>query len=169
MAPTVSGVAFAILAALCVGGAVGMLVARNIVHAAFWLLEVTIASAGLFLLLDADYVAIVQLLVYAVAVAILMIFSIMITLRRIEDAVRPRDFSAVAAALSTVFCASMLWVLRAFPQAPSQELPAVAPDVAALGKLLFSAQGWSLPFEIASLILTAALVGAVWWTKEGDE
>ena len=100
MAPTVSGVAFAILAALCVGGAVGMLVSKNIVHAAFWLLEVTIASAGLFLLLDADYVAIVQLLVYAVAVAILLIFSIMITLRRIEDAVRPRDFSAVAAALS---------------------------------------------------------------------
>jgi NADH:ubiquinone oxidoreductase subunit 6 (subunit J) len=35
--------------------------------------------------------------------------------------------------------------------------------------MLFSAKGWSLPFEIASLILTAALLGAVWWTKEGEE
>ncbi|MGE5433156.1 MAG: NADH-quinone oxidoreductase subunit J, partial [Candidatus Doudnabacteria bacterium] len=108
-------------------------------------------------------------LVYAVAVAILMIFSIMITLRRLDDAVRPRDFSAVAAALSAVFCAAMLWAVRAFPVGHAQPLPAVAPDIASFGKLLFSAQGWSLPFEIASLILTAALVGAVWWTKEGDE
>ena len=169
MSATVPFIPFVILSALVVGCAAMMVFSRNVVHAAFWMLAAMVSTAGLYLLLSAEFLAIVQLLVYAVAVAILMIFSIMITLRRIEDAVRPRDFSAVAAALSTVFCASMLWVLRAFPQAPSQELPAVAPDVAALGKLLFSAQGWSLPFEIASLILTAALVGAVWWTKEGDE
>lgn len=169
MTETVSGIAFGVLAFLCVGGAIGMVVSKNIVHAAFWLLEVTVAAAGVFLLLDADYVAIVQLLVYAVAVAILMIFSIMITLRRIEDAVRPRDFSAVAAALSALFCAGILWTVHAFPAVHAQPLPAVAPDVAAFGKLLFSAEGWSLPFEIASLILTAALIGAVWWTKEGDE
>jgi NADH:ubiquinone oxidoreductase subunit 6 (subunit J) len=148
-----------------------MLYTKNIVHAAFWLLEVSIAAAGLFFLLRADYVALVQVLVYAVAVAVLMVFSIMITLRRLEDAIRPRDFSALAAAIATVFCASMVWALRGFTGHPAQPMPPYAPDVAAFGRLLFSAGGWSLPFEIASLILTAALVGAVWWTKSkaGDE
>jgi NADH:ubiquinone oxidoreductase subunit 6 (subunit J) len=168
MSETVSGIGFGILAVMCVGGAIGMLTTKNIVHSAFWLLEVALAAAGVFFLLEADYVALVQVLVYAVAVAVLMVFSIMITLRRLEDAIRPRDFSAVAAALATLFCAMMLWVVRGF-HGPAQTMPALAPDIAAFGRLMFSAHGWSLPFEIASLILTVALVGAVWWTKEGDE
>ena len=169
MSETVNGLAFAVLALLCVGGAFGMLYTRNIVHSAFWLLEVSVAAAGLFFLLNADYVALVQLLVYAVAVAVLMVFSIMITLRRIEDAVRPRDFSAIAAVLALVFCGLMIWVLRGFHSPHPQPLPTVIPDVAAFARLLFAAKGWSLPFEIASLILTAALVGAVWWTREREE
>jgi NADH-quinone oxidoreductase subunit J len=169
MSETVNGLAFGILAFLCVGGAVGMLVTDNIVHAAFWLLEVSVAAAGVFFLLQADYVALVQILVYSVAVAVLMVFSIMITLRRLEDAVRPRDFSAIAAAIAALFCAAMIYALRGLNESPVQKLPAILPDVAAFGRLLFSPTGWALPFEIASLILTAALVGAVWWTKEGDE
>jgi NADH:ubiquinone oxidoreductase subunit 6 (subunit J) len=168
MTDTVSGVAFTVLAVACVGGAIGMLTTKNIVHAAFWLLSVTVSAAGIFVLLDADYVALVQLLVYAVAVAVLMIFSIMITVRRLEDAIRPRDFSPVALALSLVFCAVMLVALRGFHGHPAT-LPAVVPDLAAFGRIMFSARGWALPFEIASLMLTAALVGAVWWTREGDE
>jgi NADH:ubiquinone oxidoreductase subunit 6 (subunit J) len=167
MTDTVNGFAFALLALACVGGAVGMLATRNILHAAFWLLEVSVAAAGLFFLLSADYVALVQLLVYAVAVAVLMVFSIMITLRRLEDAVRPRDFSAIAAALVAVFCAVMVYLLRGFHAVGTQKLTPVAPGIAEIGALMFSVKGWSLPFEIASLILTAALVGAVWWTK-GD-
>jgi NADH:ubiquinone oxidoreductase subunit 6 (subunit J) len=169
MSETVNGVAFGILAVMCVGGALGMLVSKNIVHAAFWLLEVSIAAAGLFFILNADYVALVQLLVYSVAVAVLMIFSIMITLRRLEDAIRPRDFSALAAALAVLFCAVMVFVIRGSSAHPGQRLPTVAPDVAAFGKLLFAVNGWALPFEIASLILVVALVGAVWWTKEGED
>jgi NADH:ubiquinone oxidoreductase subunit 6 (subunit J) len=169
MTDTVNGVAFAILAVMCVGGGVGMLATKNIVHAAFWLLEVSVAAAGLFFLLDADYVALVQLLVYAVGVAVLMVFSIMITLRRLEDAVRPRDFSAIAAVLATVFCGVMIYAIRGFHAAVAEKLPATPPDIAAFGTLLFSARGWALQFEIASLLLTAALVGAVWWTKLGDD
>jgi NADH-quinone oxidoreductase subunit J len=169
MSETVNGVAFVVLAFMCVGGAFGMLYTKNIVHAAFWLLEVSVAAAGLFFLLSADYVALVQLLVYAVAVAVLMVFSIMITLRRLEDAIRPRDFSALAAALAVMFCAVVVFALRGASAASGQRLPAVMPDIAAFGKLLFAVNGWALPFEIASLILVVALVGAVWWTREGDD
>ena len=168
MTDTVSGVTFVILAAAILGGAIGMLFSKNIVHSAFWLLGVSVAASGIFVLLDAEYVALVQLLVYAVAVAILMIFSIMITLRRLEDAVRPRDFSLVAFALGLAFCVGMFFVLRGF-HAPRAKFPAVTPDLLAFGKTMFSARGFSLPFEIASLMLTAALVGAVWWTREDDK
>lgn len=168
MTDTVSGVTFVILAAALLGGAIGMLFSKNIVHSAFWLLGVSVAASGIFVLLDAEYVALVQLLVYAVAVAILMIFSIMITLRRLEDAVRPRDFSLVAFALGLAFCVGMFFVLRGF-HAPTAKFPTVAPDLLAFGKTMFSARGFSLPFEIASLMLTAALVGAVWWTREDDK
>jgi NADH:ubiquinone oxidoreductase subunit 6 (subunit J) len=168
MTDTVSGITFVVLAVACLGGAVGMLTTKNIVHSAFWLLAVSVAAAGIFVLLDAEYVALVQLLVYAVAVAILMIFSIMITLRRLEDAIRPRDFSPLALALALVFCVTMFVVLRGFHW-PATKFPSVAPDLVAFGKTMFSARGWSLPFELASLMLTAALVGAVWWTREDDD
>jgi NADH:ubiquinone oxidoreductase subunit 6 (subunit J) len=167
MPSTVSGLAFWLFAALCVGGALGMLSSKNVVHAAFWLLEVSVAAAGIFFLLSADYVALVQLLVYSVAVAVLMLFTVMITLRRLEDAIRPRDFSPVAALTCVIFGGIMLFLLASFPaQTRSVGTPY---DIATIGRQLFSVRGWALPFEIASALLTAALVGAVWWTREGDE
>jgi NADH-quinone oxidoreductase subunit J len=169
MSETINGVAFGVLAFMCVGGAIGMLFTENIVHAAFWLLEVSVAAAGVFFLLSADYVALVQLLVYAVAVAVLMVFSIMITLRRLEDAVRPIDFSALAAALAVAFGSVVVFALRGFAVPAGVKMPAAAPNIAAFGRLLFSVNGWALPFEIASLILVVALVGAVWWTREGED
>lgn len=168
MLSTVNGVAFAILGAAILGGAVAMLSTRNVVHAAFWLLEVSVAAAGLYYLLGAEYVALVQLLVYAGAVAVLVIFTIMITLRRREDAIRPRDFSAIAAVLGVVFFALMALVLARYRFVPVR-MPAAVPELVAFGRLLFSVRGWALPFEITSLVLTAALVGAVWWAKEDED
>jgi NADH-quinone oxidoreductase subunit J len=168
MPSTVNGIAFGILAFATLGGAVAMLSTKNIVHAAFWLLEVSIAAAGIYFLLGADYVALVQLLVYAGAVAVLMIFTIMITLRRREDSIRPRDFSPMAAVLGVVFAVVMIYVIAGHPLRVAS-MPRVSPDLYALGRLMFSAKGWAFPFEIASLVLTAALVGAVWWAREGDE
>ena len=168
MPDTVSAIAFGILAFACVGGAVAMLATRNILHAAFWLLEVTVAAAAVFYLLDASYLALVQLLVYAGAVAVLMIFSIMITLRRREDAIRPRDFSPLGALIAVLFCSMIIVAIGGF-EVIDHRVPAEVPDLVAFGRLLFSPKGWALPFEVASLVLTAALVGAVWWSREGDE
>jgi len=166
MPDTVSSIAFGLFATLCVGGAIGMLVSKNVVHAAFWLLEVSVATAGIFFLLHADYVALVQLLVYSVAVAVLMLFTIMITLRRIEDAIRPRDFSAIAAVVGLVFGGMMLFLLSRYTWHPKSAV--FAADIASIGRQLFSLRLWALPFEIASVLLTAALVGAVWWAREDD-
>jgi len=89
MSETVNGVVFLVLSFATIGGAVMMLSTRNVVHAAFWLLEVMLATAGLYLLLSAEFLALVQVLVYAGSVTVLVIFTVMLTLRRREDAIRP--------------------------------------------------------------------------------
>jgi NADH-quinone oxidoreductase subunit J len=168
MSDTLSVVAFVALAVTMLGGAGIMLTSRNVVHAAYSLLAISIAAAGLFAMLQAHYVALIQLLIYAGAVAILNIFTIMITMRRREDAIRPRDFSLPGILLALAFfglvAVSILGGTISQVSAPSQ-----FPGIAEFGELLFSVDGWAFPFELASLVLTAALVAAVWWSREGDE
>ena len=165
MSETVNGLAFVALSVASLGGTLGMLTTRNVVHAAFWLLEVMIAIAGFYLLLAAEFMAMVQLLIYAGAVSVLMLFVVMLTLRRREDAFRPRDWSWGAAGMAALFCGLILAAVSRASMPPA-EMPFVVPDVAAFGKILFTV--WALPFEIASLVLLVALVGAVWWSKEED-
>lgn len=168
MSNTVELVLFIALSAALLGSALGMLLTRNVVHAAFWLLAVSLSSAGIFAVLKAEYVALMQLLIYAGAVAILNIFTIMITMRRREDAVRERDFSLPALLLGVSFFGLIALAILGGPLPEVQEL-AESPGLARFGEILFSPDGWALPFEIASLVLTAALIGAVWWSKEGDD
>lgn len=168
MSDHVNGIAFAALALAALGGSLGMLMSRNIVHAAYWLLEVCVATGGIYFLLEADYVAVVQLLIYAGALAILLIFTIMVTLRGPQDALRSRDLSVPAAALALVFFALVASAVVGWrPEAVA--LPDTMPTVAELGEALFDPERWALHFEVASLVLTAALVAAVLWSREGGD
>ncbi len=168
MSETVNLFAFAILSLALLGGAIGMIVAKSIMHSGFCLLGVSVAAAGIYYLLGADYVALVQLLVYAGAVSVIIIFSIMITLRRREDATRPRDFSWKALLIAVLFGAMTLVVIFSLVL-PEVSLPDAAPSFMDFSIRLFSPDGWALPFELASAVLTVALVGAVWWSgKDRD-
>jgi NAD(P)H-quinone oxidoreductase subunit 6 len=162
----VSAVAFAVLAVAMLGGALAMMLTRNVVHAAFWLLQVLVSTAGMYLLLSAEFLALVQVMVYAGAVSVLVLFVIMLTLRRREDATRPRNLSLGVAVMAAVF-AAIVALLLAPLRLPVAAPVAAAPDVAAFGQALFT--HWVLPFEIASGILLVALVGAVWWAGRGEE
>lgn len=166
MSTSVALVPFAILSALTIVCALMMLSTRNVVHAAFWMLGCMVSTAGLYLLLSAEFLAMVQLLVYAGAVAVLVLFVIMLTLRRREDAIRPADFSVPSLALAVMFAGLALMTIHTMDWASPAEMPEVAPGVAELGLELYST--WVLPFELASLVLLVALVGAVWWAKGED-
>lgn len=163
MTETVNGAVFLALSFATIGGAVMMLSTRNVVHAAFWLLEVMIATAGLYLLLSAEFLALVQVLVYAGSVSVLVLFTIMLTLRRREDAIRPFEPGWPAGVLAALFGGAVLFAAeRFFSQPRPGVMPETVPDVAAFGEKLFGT--WAVPFEIASLVLLVALVGAVWWS-----
>jgi NADH:ubiquinone oxidoreductase subunit 6 (subunit J) len=166
VASGVNALSFFVLAAGILGGSLAVMFSRNVVHAAFWLLEVLVATAGLYLLLSAEFIALVQIMVYAGAVSVLVLFVVMLTLRRREDAVRPRDLSWSVAAMAAVFAAATAASLWHLPT-PVMSAPAVLPGVAEFGHALFTR--WVLPFEIASGVLLVALVGAVWWAGRGEE
>jgi NADH-quinone oxidoreductase subunit J len=156
---------FLVLAVAVFGGALMVVLSRNVVHAAFWLLEVMMAIAGLFMLLSAGFLALVQVMVYAGAVSVLVLFTVMLTLRRREDAVRSLDLRWSAAAIAAAVLLAAGGALASFKPALAKA-PPVTPGVEAFGRALFTAR--SLPFEIASVVLLIALVGAVWWAGGGE-
>jgi NADH-quinone oxidoreductase subunit J len=157
---------FLVLAIAALGGAVMVVASRNVVHAAFWLLEVMMAVAGLFMLLSAGFLALVQVMVYAGAVSVLVLFTVMLTLRRREDAVRSLDFKWGAAGIAAAVLVAALAAIASFaPQLA--KAPTATPGVEAFGIALFTS--WALPFEIASVVLLVALVGAVWWAGGGEK
>jgi NADH:ubiquinone oxidoreductase subunit 6 (subunit J) len=160
MPEAIPAIPFVILAALTLLGAFMVVLSDNVVHAAFWVLEVMISVAALFMLLSAGYLALVQILVYAGAVSVLLIFTVMLTLRSREDAVRPLDLSWTAGAVALAVLVAAFAAISAFHPV-AEQLPAITPGVAEFGRLLFTR--WVLSFEIASVVLLIALVGAVWW------
>lgn len=163
MSEGINAVAFYFLSALTLVSVIGMLTTKSIMRSGYWLLAFSVLAAAVFFLLDANYLALVQLLVYAGAVSIIVIFSIMITVRNRDDLSRSQNLSRAALIISAIFCGVLIAIVLnlEFVQAV---MPHTAPSLVDFGKILFSPHGWALPFEIASVILTVALVGAVWWS-----
>ncbi len=144
----------------------GVVATRNIVHAALFLLAALAGVAGLFVLLYAEFLALVQLLIYGGAVIIVILFALMLTRSgeyEGETETKRRPFAAVAAALlfglmTAVFVADA----EQFNTNTRQAIP-----FRTLAEDLFAA--WAVPFEIASLVLLVALIGAVVIGRAGRE
>ncbi|MEI8166982.1 MAG: NADH-quinone oxidoreductase subunit J, partial [Chloroflexales bacterium] len=85
---TVVQIVFGLIAALIVGAAVMVVTARNVIHAALWLIASFFGVAALYMLLEAEFIAVVQILVYVGAIAILILFAIMLTRQVTGEGVR---------------------------------------------------------------------------------
>jgi NADH-quinone oxidoreductase subunit J len=152
------GVAFAALALLTVGSAGVVALAKNVMHSAVALLGTLVGVAGLYVMLAADFLAAVQVLVYVGGTLILFLFAAMLTARLEDGAVsnpslpwrglRPVIFLLVAG-FATV-AADTIWLKE-----PVNALPSTAK----LGHALLGP--YVLPFELASVVLLAGLVGAL--------
>ena len=151
-------VVFYLLATLAVVSALGVALSRNILHSAFSLLGTLAGVAGLYFLLGADFVAVVQLLVYVGGILVLILFAVLLT-REITDI----KISNLSVSLLGGVPAALLvlgLVTRICMNAPfASTAPATAPTVNRLGDALL--REYVLPFEIASVILLMALVGAM--------
>ncbi len=156
-------VIFYFIAALTVLGAMGVVLARNVVHSALFLILALLAVAGVFILLSAEFLAIVQVLIYGGAVTILILFVMMLT--RVRDTPSAaggldgpqRPFAALAAgaflAISVLAAVATDWEALG---ATEENNPVPFEE---LGEMLF--RNWAAPFEVASLVLLVALIGAI--------
>lgn len=155
-----AAVLFYVIAGIAIVAAMGTVLARNIVYAALSLIGAMVMIAGLFFMLHADFLALVQLLIYAGAVGVLLIFGLMLTNtgRPAQESKdrwqRPLAFVAAAAFLAVAGYAALStdWMRGVTPQ-----LERVPPTV--LANALF--RNWALPFELASLVLLVAMIGAI--------
>ncbi|MCE2465243.1 MAG: NADH-quinone oxidoreductase subunit J [Dehalococcoidia bacterium] len=155
-------VLFGIAAAMTLGGGLGVVATRNVVHAALFLLLSLVSVAGLYLLLFAEFLALVQVLIYGGAIIIVLLFAIMLTRTReyprISDNRQWPLAILAAGGLFAVVTAAFLW--KPAPDAEPQ-----GPGLAKLGETLFT--DWALPFEVASLVLLVALIGAIIIARAG--
>jgi NADH-quinone oxidoreductase subunit J len=150
---------FYLLAALTVASALGVALAHHIFYSAVALMGTLLGIASLFVLLGADFLGVVQLLVYVGGILVLTLFAVMLTLRIAEANVSNRAVGRLpAAALVGLAFGWMVHVARRAswvvgePQAP-------APTTYGVGNAFLTQ--YALPFEVASLVLLAALIGAV--------
>jgi len=163
-----ASVAFLVIAAVLVGSALAVVMLRNIVHAALFLALVFGSAAGIYILLNAEFIAIVQILVYAGAVTILILFAIMLTQNPNSRSSNPGNRqSLIAAFIALALCAGIIFAFSQNNAIANGDSQAVTSghggSVAAIGELLYSPTTYSyvLPFEIASLVLLVAIVGAI--------
>lgn len=140
---------------------------RNLFHAALAMMASFLGVAGLYVLLEAGFLAAAQLLVYIGAISILVIFAIMMTRRLMQTTESPYNSQWIMGAVASllVFGLFMLVLLPVFPLDQATAAPvepaAVEGMVVTLGQLLVSAEAYVIPFEIASVLLLAALVGSI--------
>jgi NADH-quinone oxidoreductase subunit J len=154
-------VLFGLLGILATGSALLVALSSNLVHCALWLVVALGALAGCYLLLAAEFVAWVQVLIYIGAIVVLLLFALMLTRAPIGVVPDLTSTNRVVAALSGLATTVMLVVTFA-AGFEDQRIDIGSGDIGsttALGGTIFGS--WVLPFEIVSVILLAALVGAI--------
>ena len=158
-------VLFLIIAAVIILSAIMVVTARNLVHAALWLVVTLFGVAMLYAVLNAGFMAVVQVVIYIGAIAILFIFAVMLTRREMRDKGPGLNPNWWASALVSLLVFAGLWFLLSSWSGFSKtagDIPAGFDAVGALGKALVTPDAYVLPFEVASILLVAALVGSVY-------
>ena len=152
-------VVFYMVAAVTVGSAAMVAFSRNIIYSAFSLLGAFAGVAGLYVFLGADFVAAVQLLIYVGGILVLILFAVMLTHRISDVRITNRAVGRIPALIVTLILISVLvQAIRETRWEKSSEL-AFQPTTSRIGDLFL--QNYLLPFELASVVLLVALIGAV--------
>jgi NAD(P)H-quinone oxidoreductase subunit 6 len=161
LAEGVQVVTFGILAVMMIGTALGVVLASSIVYSAFLLGGVFVSIAGLYLLLNADFVAAAQLLIYVGAVNVLILFAIMLVNKRQNFVPFPSTWirKAFTGVVSLGLFALLSTMVLATPWAYSTTPIAGDSSIVVIGEHFFS--DFLLPFELASVLLLIAMVGAI--------
>ena len=151
------------VAVALLGSSLGVVLARNLLHSVLWLAAALVATAGLFLLLHAEFLAAVQVLLYAGGVVTIVVFAIMLTERLVGQTIRSASRYVVNGAVisAAVFVGIVGFLVQA---PPGGARPALAGDLTiALGRALVGP--FALVLELLGVLLVIALVGALYFAR----
>jgi NADH-quinone oxidoreductase subunit J len=156
--------AFWIMAVVVVLAALGVVFLRNVFRAALSLILCFITVAGLYITLSADFLAVVQILVYVGAISVLIILAIMMT-RDVQRGSPANKMKIPAFIVAVVLLGIIIFTVTRTSWQIASESP-LAPTTAPLALKLFSESGFILPVEIAAVLLLAAILGAIVIARE---
>lgn len=164
---TLQQVLFVVFGAITLGAALMVVTRRNVFHAALFLILSFFGVAGLYVLLEAPFLAAVQLFIYIGGIAILIIFAIMLT-RGLMNPELPGGIPqwGAAALVALALCGMLGWTVLSHSWAAKPAGPVPENSLVILGTALVDPQGFALPFEVASILLLVALIGAATIARE---
>lgn len=160
-------IVFFLCALLAIGGAIFMISYTKVVHMVLSLALTFISLAGLYVVLQAEFVAVVQILIYAGAISILMIFGIMMTKHQGEEEEPKRPWHNGLLFVGAAGLFGIIFYVIQRTQLSTGEFPKVEDNTMEIGKLLFSSH--VIPFELMSLLLTVAFIGAIIVAKREED
>ena len=167
-------IVFIIVAAITLGAAILVVTTRKLLHAALWLILTLLGIAVFYVMLNAGFLAVAQVLIYIGAIAILMIFAIMLTRNLAIDVGSPFHKGwPWALLIALLLFGGQIWLLSNWSGITTDlpELSTRTDPLKTLGVSLVSPEAYVIPFELASILLLAALIGAIViaWPRNKEE
>ena len=159
-------ITFAALSIVLVGSALAVVLSKNLFHAVLWLALALTGTAGVFLLLDAEFLAAVQLLLYAGGIITIVVFAIVVTERLIGERLTQTNMRIGGGALiSAVLLAFIVVILG------KHEFPALRPEMSGdltriIGESVLTR--YVLPFELLAVLMLAGMLGAIYFARPED-
>ena len=170
---TLMQVIFLVNGLVTIFAALMMVTSRKLIHASLWLVLCLFGVAAVFGLLEASFITIVQIIVYIGAIAILIVFAVMLTQNAVDDSYKGNRRWLLTGLVALLALGGTLLALLTWPKVSSLSttLSAAQLDIGLIGQVLVDPQGYVIPFEVSSLLLIAALIGAIYVGMEhiGEE
>ena len=159
-------VAFWSLAVVLVGSALAVVLSKNLFHSVLWLALALTGTAGVFLLLEAEFLAAVQLLLYAGGVVTIVVFAIVVTARLVGERISQTNRHITAGAMMSIALVAL--VVNAISRQPlaTAAQPLTGDVTRTIGESVLTR--FVLPFELLGVLMLAAMLGAVYFARPED-
>ena len=160
---------FLIVAAVTLVAGISVVTSRSLIHSALWLILALFGIAVFYVLLEAGFFAVIQVIIYIGAIAILFIFAAMLTRRELRDkGPQSNSYWWLGVIIALGFLAGIVVVLINWQgfATPAPELANASNRLSQLGQALVSPDQYVIPFELASVLLVAAMIGAIYVAGE---
>jgi NADH:ubiquinone oxidoreductase subunit 6 (subunit J) len=159
-------IAFWVMTVLALGGGIGVVASKNLFHSALFLIVSLFGVSGYYVLLSAGFLAVVQLMVYAGAIAVLVLFAIMFSRRPMEKVSQANHQWWLALLMAILLFAVLVGIvgLVDWPKNGGPEPAAAATTVQQLGVAFLGS--YLIPFMVVSILLSVALIGAIMLARE---